>query len=92
MAGILSRHKTSLSTFTVIEEEKKNKPFEGVKIYDKTRLNHVETEVKNPLPSSQGGSFQLSIVFCFDCTLCRVIYWNMTEKAASWFTSYEVTK
>jgi hypothetical protein len=31
-------------------------------------------------------------VFCFDCTLCRVIYWNMTEKAASWFTSYEVTK
>lgn len=54
MTGILSHGRAKLCTFIAIDEEKKNKPFEGVKIYDKARLNHVETEVKNPLPSSQG--------------------------------------
>jgi hypothetical protein len=64
MTGILSHDKTRLCTFIAIEEEKKNKPFEGVKIYDKARLNHVETEVKNPLPSSQGG-----FLLAFYCVL-----------------------
>ena len=75
MTGILSRDSIKLFTFYIaIDEEKKNKPFEGVKIYDKARLHHVETEVKNPLPSSQGGSFQLSIVWCFDYALCWDYY------------------
>lgn len=55
--------------FTVIEEEKRCKPFEGVKIYDKARLHHVETEVKNALPSSQGI---LAVLLCFVLALS---YW-----------------